>query len=108
MQFTGHSLPVHQSMNVQWDFTLFGRVEGQYTTVKPGVSNRHPTMPGDGTRPSYSESFTRVKTHARQRQIFITPSAFSKRDAFGPAKLVKPGGRPPKARGLRLSSCRSY
>ena len=22
MQFTGHSLPVHQSMSVQWDFTL--------------------------------------------------------------------------------------
>ena len=61
MQFTGHSLPVHQSMTVPWDFTLsgkptyaisshnchrnvslpsgaslwncmFGRVEGQYTT----------------------------------------------------------------------------
>ena len=23
MQFTGNSLPVHQSMSVQWDFTLF-------------------------------------------------------------------------------------
>ena len=22
MQFTGHSLPVHQSMSVPWDFTL--------------------------------------------------------------------------------------
>ena len=65
MQFTGHSLPVHQSMSVPWDFTcpilsakptyaisshnchrnvslpsgaslwngMFGRVEGQYTTV---------------------------------------------------------------------------
>ena len=55
MQFTGHSLPVHQSMTVPRDFTLshfvsqarpcqwnmhffrpwngmFGRVEGQYTT----------------------------------------------------------------------------
>ena len=55
MQFTGHSLPVHQSMTVPWDFTLShivsqahlrqwnmqlphlwngmsGRVEGQYTT----------------------------------------------------------------------------
>ena len=56
MQFTGHSLPVHQYMTVPWDFTLShivsqaclcewnmqllrlwngmsGRVEGQYTTI---------------------------------------------------------------------------
>ena len=56
MQFTGHSLPVHQSMTVPRDFTLthfvsqarlcqwnmqlprlwngmFGRVEGQYSTM---------------------------------------------------------------------------
>ena len=56
MQFTGHSLPVHQSMIVPWDFTLshivsqtrprqwnmyfrrlrngmFGGAEGQYTTL---------------------------------------------------------------------------
>ena len=57
MQFTGHSLPVHQSMSVSWDFTLsnfirqarhrivsvpsgaslwngmFSQVEGQYITT---------------------------------------------------------------------------
>ena len=58
MQFTGHSLPVHQSMSVSWTFTLshfisqirprdlfrllagaslwngmFARAEGQYTTI---------------------------------------------------------------------------
>ena len=56
MQFTGHSLPVHQSMTVPWDFTvsyivsqarlrqwnmqlprlwngMSGRVEDQYTTL---------------------------------------------------------------------------
>ena len=61
MQFTGHSLPVHQSMTVPRDFTLshivsqsrlrqwnmqlprlwngmFGRVEGQYPTISTVVS----------------------------------------------------------------------
>ena len=54
LQFTGHSLPVHQSTTVPWDFSLshivsqarlrkwnmqlfwngmLGRVEGQYTTI---------------------------------------------------------------------------
>ena len=60
MQFTGHSLPVHQSMTVPWDFTLshivsqarlrewnmhfrrlwkgmFGGVEGQYTTESVSI-----------------------------------------------------------------------
>ena len=36
MQFTGHSLPVHQSMGVSWASLcngMFARVEGQNTTV---------------------------------------------------------------------------
>ena len=58
MQFIGHSLPVHQSVNVPWDFNpipycqpisptpmeyplrrlwngMFGGVGGQYTTITP-------------------------------------------------------------------------
>ena len=69
MQFIGHSLPVHQSMSVPWDFILshfvsqahlpqwnmqlprlwngmFGRVEGQYTT-KEGYD----TKQSDGEAP---------------------------------------------------------
>ena len=66
MQFTGHSLPVHQSMSVLRDFTLShiisqarlrhwnmqlpclwngmsGRVEGQYTTNVPQAIPRFET-----------------------------------------------------------------
>ena len=66
IQFTGHSLPVHQSMTVPQDFTLshfvsqahprqwnmhfrylwngmFGRVKGQYTTIVISAGNG----PGD-------------------------------------------------------------
>ena len=63
MQFTGHSLPVHQSVSVPWDFNpvphvsqarlcqwnmqlphllngMSGRVEGQYTTKNVAVSQK--------------------------------------------------------------------
>ena len=77
MQFTGHSLPMHQSMSVLWDFNpvphrqpssptpmeyalprlwngMFGGVEGQYTTCPVKIFF-------EGTNNSITKTFFKIQ-----------------------------------------------